>query len=130
MATRIRVADFDDNFPLMRAFAGVSPLQKSLLVILLLGAPIFEEIIMRGFLYRTFREHYGTALSVSIIVVVAMLTHPGVLQASPWLFGVLAVSQATLCLVLEKTGSIWNCIACHFAYNATVVTAWVVDTSR
>jgi len=127
--TRIRMEHFADNYPLMRPFIDRSGPQKYLFVLLLLIGPIFEEAIMRGFLYRAFRKTYGITLSVSIIVLAAMLTHPGVMKASPWLFLFLGVVQAVLCLILEKTGNLWNCIACHFAYNATVVCAWLMGTS-
>lgn len=126
--TRIGVAHFADNYPLMRPFIHFPGSQKYLLVILLLIGPIFEEIIMRGFLYREFRKSYGITLSVSTIVLAAMLTHPGVMAASPWLFLFLGALQAILCLILEKTRNLWNCIACHFVYNATVVSAWLMGS--
>lgn len=127
--TRIRMEHFADNYPLMRPFMDLPGPQKYLLVILLLIGPIFEEIIMRGFLYRAFRKNYGITLSVSIIVLSAMLTHPGVMASSAWLFLFLGTFQAILCLILEKTGNLWNCIACHCVYNATVASAWLMGTS-
>lgn len=127
--TRISMTHFADNYPLMRPFIHLPGPQKYLLVILLLIGPIFEEIIMRGFLYRAFRKSYGITLSVSTIVLAAMLTHPGVMTASPWLFLLLGALQAILCLILEKTHNLWNCIACHFVYNATVTSAWLMGTS-
>jgi len=84
--TRIRMENFADHYPLMRPFIHLAGPQRYLLVIVLLIGPIFEEIIMRGFLYRAFRKNYGITLSVSIIVLAAMLTHPGVMASSAWLF--------------------------------------------
>ena len=127
--TRIEMPHFAENYPLTKPFIHQPGPEKYLLVILLLVGPVFEEIIMRGFLYRTFRESYGIALSVSSMVLVAMLTHWGVMTASPWMFLLLAVLQAILCLILEKTRNLWNCIACHFVYNATITSAWLMGTS-
>src|SRR2546423_817647 len=127
--TRIRMESFADNYPLMRPFVHLSGPQRYLLVIVLLVGPIFEEIIMRGFLYRAFRKNYGITLSVSIIVLTAMLTHPGVMASSPWLFLFLGAFQAILSLILEKTGNLWNCITCHCVYNATVASAWLLGSS-
>jgi membrane protease YdiL (CAAX protease family) len=127
--TRIRMENFADNYPLMRPFIHLSGPQRYLLLIVLVIGPIFEEIIMRGFLYRAFRKNYGITLSVSIIVLAAMLTHPGVMASSPLLFLFLGLFQAILCLILENTGNLWNCIACHCDYNATVASAWLMGTS-
>jgi membrane protease YdiL (CAAX protease family) len=127
--TRIRMENFADNYPLMRPFVHLSGPQRYLLVIVFLVGPIFEEIIMRGFLYRAFRKNYGITRSVSVVVLVAMLTHPGVMAASIWLFLFLGIFQAILSLILEKTGNLWNCITCHCAYNATVASAWLLGSS-
>lgn len=80
---------------------------------------------MRGFLYRAFRESYGIAFTVAIIVMTATVTHWRVMRASPWLFLLLAVLQSILCLILEKTNKLWNCIACHVTYNATIAGAFI-----
>ena len=127
--TRIRMENFADNYPLMRPFIHLAGPQKYLLLIVLLIGPIFEEIIMRGFLYRAFRKNYGITLSVSIIVLAAMLAHPGVMASSAWLWLFLGAFQAILCFILENTGNLWNCIACHCVYNATVASAWLMGTS-
>jgi len=124
--TRVRMENFADNYPLMKPFIGESGPQKYLLLIVLLIGPLFEEIIMRGFLYRAFRKNYGITLSVAVIVSAGMLTHPGVMASSIWLFLFLGAFQVILCLILEKTDNLWNCIACHFVYNATVATAWLM----
>jgi len=128
--TRINPANFADKYPLAKPFIHQPGPEKYLLVVLFLVGPVLEEIIMRGFLYRTFRQCYGITLSISIMVLVATLTHWGVMTASPWMFLLIAALQIILCLVLEKTRNLWNCIACHFAYNAAVTSAWLLETSR
>lgn len=91
---------------------------------------VFEEIIMRGFLYRTFRESYGIALSILIVAFVAMLTQWGVMTALTWAFLLLAAVQVILCLLLQGERNLWNCVVCHYVYNATLVGAWLVGMSN
>jgi membrane protease YdiL (CAAX protease family) len=129
LLTRLGVAHFAENYPMMRPFVRFVGPQTYLFGALLLLGPIFEEIIMRGFLYRAFRRAYGVPLSTSALVVVAMLMHPGVFAASLWLFILLAVLQILLCSILEKTRNLWNCIACHCAYNAVATCAWLIQIS-
>ncbi|HJW38640.1 MAG TPA: CPBP family intramembrane glutamic endopeptidase [Candidatus Udaeobacter sp.] len=121
--------DFAEKYPLTKPFIHQPGPEKHLFTILVLVGPVFEEIIMRGFLYRAFRESYGIPLSISIVVFAATLTHPGVMTASVWLFVLLAVVQVTLCLILEKTRNLWNCIVCHCVYNATLTSAWLMEMS-
>ena len=127
---RIELADFAEKYPLTKPFIHQPGPEKHLLTILLLVGPVFEEIIMRGFLYRALRESYGIALSISIMVLVATLTHWGVMMASPWVFLLLAVLEVILCLILEKTRNLWNCIVCHCVYNATLTSAWLMGMSN
>jgi membrane protease YdiL (CAAX protease family) len=127
---RVELAGFAEKYPLTKPFIHQPGPEKHLFTIILLVGPVFEEIIMRGFLYRVFRESYGIALSISIIVLVTTLTHWGVMTASPWVFLLLAALGATLCLILEKTRNLWNCIVCHCGYNATVVAAWLMGTNH
>lgn len=126
---RMELPGFAEEYPLTKPFIHQPGPEKHLFTILVLVGPVFEEIIMRGFLYRAFRESYGIALSISIVVFAATLTHPGAMTASPWVFLLLAVVQVTLCLILERTRNLWNCIACHCAYNATLVGAWLIGMS-
>lgn len=100
--------------------------EKHLLTILLLVGPLFEEITMRGFLYRAFRERYGVSFSIFTIVVVAAITHLGVTTKSLSISLLLTVLQVILCLFLEMTRNLWNCIICHVLYNATLISAWLI----
>jgi membrane protease YdiL (CAAX protease family) len=127
---RVELADFAEKYPLTKPFIHQPGPEKHLFTIILLVGPLFEEIIMRGFLYRAFREGYGIALSISIMVLVATLTHWGVVTTSPWVFLLLAVLQVILCLLFEKTRNLWNCIVCHCVYNATLTSAWLMGTSN
>lgn len=123
--TRIDIPDLAGTYSLTKPFVFEAQSAKILLMILFVVGAIIEEIIMRGFLYRAFRAAYGAILSVLAIVLVATLAHPGVMTASPRIFLLLGVLQVTLCVILEKTDNLWNCIACHVLYNATVASTWL-----
>lgn len=99
---------------------------KYLLTILLLVGPIFEEITMRGFLYRAFRSRYGISFSILTIVAVSAITHWGVTTRSLSISLLLAVLHVILCLLLEMTRNLWDCIICHILYNAVLITAWSI----
>jgi membrane protease YdiL (CAAX protease family) len=124
--TRVDRAALAGRYLITQPYVHQGP-ARYLVVILLLVGPVFEEITMRGFLYRVFRESYGLTLSISAIVFATTLTHWSVMTASLWMFALLAVLQILLCLILEKTRNLWNCIAFHFIYNATVAGAWVLE---
>jgi membrane protease YdiL (CAAX protease family) len=126
---RIKMARFAETYVLTKPFIHQPGPEKYLLAIILLVGPIFEEIIMRGFLYRAFRKSYGISQSISAIVLVATLTHWGVMTASLWTFSLLAILQVVLCIILEKTRNLWNCIACHIIYNGTLISASLIGMS-
>lgn len=121
---------FPEKFYLTRPFIHQAGLKKHLFTILLLVGPVFEEIIMRGFLYRAFRKSYGISLSIFIVVLVSTLTHRSVMIVSVWVFLFLTALHIILCLILEKTCNLWNCIICHITYNATLACAWLLGTSH
>jgi len=57
------------------------------------------------------------------VVCVVAYFHWGLL-AQPMAFILLVVGVVLLCLIREWTGSLWNCILFHAAYNATVTLRW------
>jgi membrane protease YdiL (CAAX protease family) len=118
--------EFSEKSHIVRVFIHQEGLGKNLFAILLLVGPIFEEIIMRGFLYRAFRKRYGVSFSIFIIVLAGTFTHLNAVTLSVWVLLLLTALQIILCLILEKTGNLWNCIMCHFAYNATLACAWLM----
>ena len=85
--------------------------------------PFFEETVMRGFLYRAFRGTYGVAPSVIFVVCVVGYFHWGLLSC-PLSFMCLVTGAVFLCVIRERTTSLWNCILFHAAYNATVTLHW------
>jgi membrane protease YdiL (CAAX protease family) len=85
---------------------------------LLLLAPFWEEVVIRGYLYTAFRQDYSIAASICFMMAIAALSHFSAMFSAPLAFVPLLGVNMILSLFREKTDSIWNCIACHFAYNA------------
>jgi len=80
-------------------------------------APLVEETILRGYVYRALRRNYSISTSLACILAIAILTHfaavsSGILAAGPLLGLHILVS-----LLREMSNSSWNCILCHLAYN-------------
>jgi membrane protease YdiL (CAAX protease family) len=87
-------------------------------------APIAEELLFRGFLFRVLRLRMGFWAAAAIDGVLFGLVH-GSLVILP----VLAFLGVTLCWVYERTGSLFPCIAIHvlnntIAYGGTTDNGW------
>ncbi len=108
------------NSTFLKSFAKGSYEGAYLYAVTLVAGPFLEEMVMRGFLYQTFRKGYGVPVSVAALVFIGTLTHWKVATASVWFFLILAFLQVALCLTFEKTKNLWNCIALHVAYNAVI----------
>jgi membrane protease YdiL (CAAX protease family) len=88
---------------------------------LVILAPICEEIVYRGFLYKAFRGSYPVAISMILIVAWTSNTHWGQYSRS-WI-AALDLSALTIvqCYLREKSASLWDCILCHFAFNTSLL---------
>jgi membrane protease YdiL (CAAX protease family) len=88
---------------------------------LLTLAPICEEIIYRGFLYKAFRRSYPVVVSITLIVAWTANTHWRYYSHS-WV-AALDLSALTIvqCYLREKSASLWDCILCHFTFNASLL---------
>jgi membrane protease YdiL (CAAX protease family) len=86
-------------------------------------APFFEEMVMRGFLYKAFRGSFSVWLSVTLVVVIAVLAHWDHYHGpASWLPALGVVSMnVLLCLLREKSDSLWDCIWCHLTFNASTL---------
>ena len=72
-------------------------------------APLGEELIFRGFLYRILRMHWGILPALALTSLAFALLHPALV---PYL----ALSTA-FCLAYEWTGSLWTSILLHAGWN-------------
>jgi len=84
------------------------------LVLMVLLAPVLEEIIFRGLLYRMLREQWGIVISVAVSAVFFSLVHQGAL-VSPQLAGGIIFA-----LAYEWSRSLWVPIGLHIGANSAV----------
>ena len=80
-------------------------------------APLIEEFVVRGYLYPAFRQSYSVIFSVVSVLVIAVLNHFTLVMSSILAAAAVLGLNVLLCLIREKTGSLWNCILCHISYN-------------
>jgi membrane protease YdiL (CAAX protease family) len=85
--------------------------------------PFVEESIMRGFFYRAFRGSYSVAVSTLLVVAIALATHWTQDYRSWVALIALGAGNVLFCFLRERSDGLWDCILCHFVYNATVVWA-------
>jgi membrane protease YdiL (CAAX protease family) len=85
----------------------------------MLLAPFFEEPVFRGFLYKAFRGSYSITVSTILILAVTCLAHWS--QYSHSMLSAISISSVTIiqCYLREKSNSLWDCIFCHLAFNAS-----------
>lgn len=75
-------------------------------------APVIEETVFRGFLYRTWERRWGALPSALLVSLLFALYHPFFLSA-------FASSLLFIC-VLRRVGSLWGPIVVHGFSNAMV----------
>lgn len=85
---------------------------------LLLVAPVFEEWLFRGLLFRNLRTSWSLAASVLLSALLFTVVHPAASSV-----GVFSLALVTA-LVYEKTGRLLAPIAVHFLYNLTIMSLW------
>ncbi|MHB8491707.1 MAG: CPBP family glutamic-type intramembrane protease [Solirubrobacteraceae bacterium] len=82
-------------------------------------APMAEEFFFRGFIYGTLRR--ALSWPQAALVTTAMFVSAHWLSGYPgWALVEIAFFSIAVCLVYERTGSIWPGIALHAANNASV----------
>lgn len=94
------------------------PLGIALLVlIVLIGAPLVEEIFFRGVLFATLRDRCAPWIVIAVTSLIFMAFHVGQWPQYPGLllFGILAG------LVYYKTGRLGTAIWAHVGFNAVTV---------
>jgi membrane protease YdiL (CAAX protease family) len=93
-----------------------------LVLIVVLGAPVVEELFFRGLLQRSLLRKMGPVPAVAISSFVFALTHFQLLQfLALWAFG------AVLGTLAYRTGRLGPGILAHMAFNAVTVIALVMS---
>jgi membrane protease YdiL (CAAX protease family) len=83
-----------------------------------IAAPLFEEWVLRGILYRSLRRNWGVALSVASSAVLFATLHPAAGAVPLVTLGVMTA------LAVEKTGRLWPSILIHAGYNFMIWGLW------
>ena len=91
-----------------------------LLALWVVAAPLFEEWIVRGVLYRSLRRSWGVGLSVAVSSVLFATLHPAAGSIALVTLGVMTA------LAVEKTGRLWPSITIHAGYNFMIWLLWMV----
>jgi len=119
-------ASMDDlpTNPIQGFFEGTSTGTKMIAVFLAaVCAPVVEETVFRGFLYRAFRGRWKILSSASIVAIIFAVIHPQTLIAVPTLV-MIAISFA---LLREWRGSLIAPMTAHGLHNGfLVMVAWIV----
>jgi membrane protease YdiL (CAAX protease family) len=92
------------------------------LLVAVVMAPVFEEIVFRGFLFRGFANSFGWVWGALASAAIFGAAH---LQLDVFL--PLAALGFVLAWAYKKTGSLWTCITMHALFNLIAVVAWVVS---
>jgi membrane protease YdiL (CAAX protease family) len=82
----------------------------------ILVAPVTEELFFRGFFYRALRTRMRVVWAVLIDSLVFASIHVQYF-GTPLILLVIVFFAIVACLVYEKTGSIFACIAIHATFN-------------
>jgi uncharacterized protein len=93
-------------------------------VIIVVVAPLFEEIFFRGFLYRILRSRMG--LWPALVIGGSLFGAVHLTSGGPLAVALIAPLGFLLCLLYERSESLYPCIALH-ALNNGIVAAGEFD---
>lgn len=88
---------------------------------------VVEEIYYRGFLFSVFRTMLGTHWAMAIIIAWFGLIHAPQLLGDPMGIPVVFAVGGLFTWLRCKYDSIWPSIACHVAYNTTLIGATIIQ---
>lgn len=93
-----------------------------LIAIVLIGAPLVEEIFFRGVLFATLKDRCSPVLMIAVTSLVFMVFHVGQVLQYPGLllFGIVAG------LIYYKTGRLGAAIWTHVGFNAVTVVVLLI----
>lgn len=96
-----------------------SPAAPFMLLLIVVGAPLSEELLFRGFLFSALARSRIGLIGASLVST-ALWTLPHAGYSLQGMLTVFIVGLA-LCAILVRTGSLRVTIFCHAVYNAGVV---------
>jgi ABC-2 type transport system permease protein len=83
----------------------------------IVAAPLVEEVIFRGLIYRSLRATLSINVSAALASAIFALAHPGLSFAPVFVMGFLAARA------LERSGSLISAMVVHAIYNAALMVA-------
>jgi membrane protease YdiL (CAAX protease family) len=86
-----------------------------------IGAPIAEEIIFRGYLYPVAKKYTSTWFAALFTGVLFGVVHMNLLGLPT-----LALMGVALAVLYERTGSLWVPVLCHMAFNGMQITGMLL----
>lgn len=89
-----------------------------LVFVVVVAAPLAEEVFFRGLLQRTLQRHWSTVPAIGATSIVFGVSHFQLLQ-----FPALAAFGVVLSIVAHRTGRLGRNIWAHVGFNATTVIA-------
>ncbi|MCU1353557.1 MAG: Abortive infection protein [Acidimicrobiales bacterium] len=96
-----------------------------LVLVVVIGAPIAEELFFRGLVLRSIERRFGVAWGIGVSAVVFGLTHFQALQLPALIaFGVV------LGLLVHRTQRLGTSILAHMSFNAVTVILLLVERAR
>jgi len=104
---------------------------RSLYVFALFGiavAPLFEEIIFRGFLFKVFEDMYSRKLAVPVTATLFALLHAIQLWGNLAAIGLIFVVGYILALLRARSGSLIPSWIVHTSYNAMLFGMYAIST--
>lgn len=109
---------YPDNYDFYRFKVTAGP-ERYLYLFPMLFAAFWEEPVNRGFLYKAFRGSYSAPIATALIVAWTSYTHWYEYRHFGWAVIGLSALTVVQCYLREKSDSLWDCIWCHFVYNAS-----------
>ncbi len=108
--------------PIIREFPRTGAGLALFILVAVVMAPVFEEIVFRGFLFRGFANSWGWWWGALVSSTIFGLAHLHLDVFVP-----LAGLGFALAWIYRRTGSLWPCIVLHALFNTVAVTAWALS---
>lgn len=105
--------EYEYQLPVLLVQNGGSPLEMGLMALLIVVvAPICEEIVYRGFLFRYLNKRVSMSLAIAISSCIFALMHLNLYSFLP-----LFILGSGLCIVYKLSGNIVSSITIHVLFN-------------
>ncbi|PYS38123.1 MAG: hypothetical protein DMG14_18895 [Acidobacteria bacterium] len=91
-------------------------------------APMLEEIIFRGFLFKVLWEIGGSRAAILVTAALFALLHAGQLAGNWWSVILIFIVGCILSVVRHRSNSIIPSFVVHTSYNATLFVLFAIST--